>query len=102
MESVKKCPRRIGIISQGLITAGSEIVDHLKTLTFECIVIDEAHRARRKKINDQSGYEKADPNNLMRFLWEISPRTQSMLLATATPVQKFKEKIGPQGIRSCC
>ncbi|MFH2039532.1 MAG: phospholipase D-like domain-containing anti-phage protein, partial [Chloroflexota bacterium] len=87
MESVKKCPRRIGIISQGLITAGSEIVDHLKTLTFECIVIDEAHRARRKKINDQSVYEKADPNNLMRFLWEISPRTKSMLLATATPVQ---------------
>ena len=32
-------------------------------------------------------FEKADPNNLMRFLWEISPRTKSLLLATATPVQ---------------
>ena len=40
-----------------------------------------------KKIIDQSMYEKADPNNLMRFMKEMSPRTKSMLLATATPVQ---------------
>ena len=87
MESVKKCPRRIGILSQGLITSGSEITEHLKSLTYECIILDEAHRARRKKINDQSMYEKADPNNLMQFMKEMSPRTKSMLLATATPVQ---------------
>ncbi|MBT6340362.1 MAG: DEAD/DEAH box helicase family protein [Desulfobacula sp.] len=87
IESIKKCPRRIGILSQGLITSGSEIVEHLKSLTYECIILDEAHRARRKKINDQSMYEKADPNNLMRFMKEMSPRTKSMLLATATPVQ---------------
>ncbi|MBW2066873.1 MAG: DEAD/DEAH box helicase, partial [Deltaproteobacteria bacterium] len=42
---------------------------------------------RRRKVSNQSMYEKADPNNLMRFLWEISPRTKSLLLATATPVQ---------------
>jgi superfamily II DNA/RNA helicase len=87
IESIKKCPRKIGIISQGLITSGSETVEYLKSMKFECIVIDEAHRARRRKINDQSIFEKADPNNLMRFLWEMSPRTKSMLLATATPVQ---------------
>jgi superfamily II DNA/RNA helicase len=87
IESIKKCPRKIGIISQGLITSGSEIIEYLKTLKYECIVVDEAHRARRKKISDQSIFEKADPNNLMRFLWEMSPRTKSMLLATATPVQ---------------
>jgi len=87
IESIKKCPRKIGIISQGLITSGSEIIEHLKSMSFECIIIDEAHRARRKKINDQSIFEKPDPNNLMRFLREISPKTKSMLLATATPVQ---------------
>jgi hypothetical protein len=87
IESVKKCPRRIGILSQGLITSGSEITEHLKSLTYECIILDEAHRARRKKINDQSMYEKAEPNNLMRFMREMSPKTKSMLLATATPVQ---------------
>ena len=87
IESIKKCPRKIGIISQGLITSGSETIEYLKSMKFECIVIDEAHRARRRKISDQSVFERADPNNLMRFLWEMSPRTKSMLLATATPVQ---------------
>ena len=87
IESIKKCPRKIGIISQGLITSGSEIINYLTSMTFECIIIDEAHRARRRKISDQSVFERADPNNLMRFLWEMGPRTKSMLLATATPVQ---------------
>ncbi len=86
-ESIRKCPRKVGIISQGLITSGSEIVEYLKSMRFECVIVDEAHRARRRKVNPQSVYEKADPNNLMRFLWEISHRTKSLLLATATPVQ---------------
>jgi hypothetical protein len=86
-ESIKKCPRRIGIMSQGLITSGSGVADYLKQMRFECIIVDEAHRARRRKVNDQAMYEKAVPNNLMKFLWEISPRTKSLLLATATPVQ---------------
>ncbi|MDZ7697076.1 MAG: phospholipase D-like domain-containing protein [Deltaproteobacteria bacterium] len=86
-ESIRKYPRKVGIISQGLITSGSEIVEHLKSMRFECVIVDEAHRARRRKVGPQSIYEKADPNNLMRFLWEIGPRTQSLLLATATPVQ---------------
>jgi hypothetical protein len=74
-------------MSQGLITSGSEVGDYLKQMRFECIIVDEAHRARRRKVNDQAIFEKADPNNLMRFLREISPRTKSLLLATATPVQ---------------
>jgi hypothetical protein len=74
-------------MSQGLITSGSEVGDYLKQMRFECIIVDEAHRARRRKVNDQAIFEKADPNNLMRFLREISPRTKSLLFATATPVQ---------------
>ncbi len=85
-ESIKKCPRRIGIMSQGLITSGSEVADYLKLMRFECIILDEAHRARRRKVNEQAVFEKADSNNLMRFIREISPRTKSLLLATATPV----------------
>ena len=87
LESIRKCPRQIGIVSQGLITSGSKITDYLKQLKFECVIVDEAHRARRKKVSEQSMFEHADPNNLMRFLWEISRQTKSMLLATATPVQ---------------
>jgi superfamily II DNA or RNA helicase len=86
-DAIKKCPRRVGIISQGLITANSEQVWHLLNMEYECVIVDEAHRARRKNLGPGKENEKADPNNLMRFLMEISKRTKSMLLATATPVQ---------------
>jgi hypothetical protein len=56
------------------------------------VIVDEAHRARRRKVPkvDASADEideRADPNKLMAFLREIGPKTKSMLLATATPVQ---------------
>ncbi|MDN5276740.1 MAG: hypothetical protein PWR01_705 [Clostridiales bacterium] len=86
-DAIKKCPRRVGIISQGLITANSEQVWHLLNMEYECVIVDEAHRARRRNLGPGKENEKADPNNLMRFLMEISKRTKSMLLATATPVQ---------------
>jgi hypothetical protein len=86
-ESIKSCPRRIGIISQGLIVSGSEVNDYLKAMKFECVIVDEAHRARRRRINDNSPNEKPELNNLMQFILEIAPKTKSMLLATATPVQ---------------
>jgi hypothetical protein len=77
----------VGLVSTGLITAGSEAADYLKALTFECVIVDEAHRARRKNLGEDRDGEKPDPNNLLRFLYEISQKTKSMLLATATPVQ---------------
>jgi superfamily II DNA or RNA helicase len=86
-ESITKCPRKLGIISQGLITSGSNVADFLLSIQYECVIVDEAHRSRRRKINDKSVEEKADPNNLMAFLLKIGTKTKSMLLATATPVQ---------------
>ena len=83
---VKRCPRRIGIVSTGLITAGSEEVEHLAGMRFECVILDEAHRARRKNFG-QRPYDPADPNNLLRFMTTVSLCTRSLLLATATPVQ---------------
>lgn len=88
-EGIKKCPRRVGIVSQGLITAKSEAADHLKGLRYECVIVDEAHRARRNNLGLNRENESADPNNLLAFLYEISPRTRSLLLATATPVQLY-------------
>ncbi len=87
ISDIKKCPRRVGIISQGLITSRSEIVQPLLNMEYECVIVDEAHRARRKNIGPGRENEKPDPNNLLKFLLEISKRTKSMLLATATPVQ---------------
>ncbi len=92
-EGIIRCPRRIGIVSYGLITYGysnpdkSKVPNLLKQKKYECIIVDEVHRARRKKLTPGQEYHKAQPNNLLAFLREISERTKSILLATATPVQ---------------
>ena len=92
-KSLGKCPRRIGLVSQGLVVRGlSEAVNQLLSRRYTCVIVDEAHRARRRKVPkvDASAdeiNERADPNKLMAFLREIGPKTKSMLLATATPVQ---------------
>ncbi len=85
--SILKCPRRVGIVSQGLITRKSEAADLLKQLKYECVILDEAHRARRTNAAKDPDLHKAQPNNLLAFLNEITFQTKSLLLATATPVQ---------------
>lgn len=88
-----KCPRRIGILSQGLVVRGlPEGLDLLLNRNYTCVIVDEAHRARRRKlpkVDADAGEvdERADPNKLMNFLRALGPKTKSMLLATATPVQ---------------
>ena len=83
--AITACPRRVGIISQGLIVARNTNVDEMLGCTFSCVIVDEAHRSRRSNGKNQE--EKADPNNLMRYLMRLSPRTRSMVMGTATPVQ---------------
>lgn len=85
--SIKKCPRKVGIISQGLVARHSEVSEMLKQMYFECVILDEAHRARRSNPNKNPDNNKGTPNILLDFLNEISKRTISMLLGTATPVQ---------------
>ena len=86
-EGIRRCPRRVGIVSQGLITHQSEAATHLQRLEYECVIVDEAHKARRRNRTPFRPTEKPNPNNLMRFLLDVSTKTKSMLLATATPVQ---------------
>ena len=85
--AIKKCPRKVGIVSQGLITAKSDSVEYLKSMKFSCVILDEAHRARRKNLGKDPDKHKPQMNNLLAFLQEISHKTKSLLLATATPVQ---------------
>ncbi len=89
LKALGKCPRRTGIISQGLITRRGAVADKLLSKTYECIIVDECHRARRKNLRAGAENEKPEPNNLMRFLLQASACTKSMLLATATPVQLY-------------
>lgn len=92
-ESLKECPRRIGLVSQGLITRGSASVRKaLLARKFTCVIVDEAHRARRKNLPRMDAgvdevNERPEPNNLMAFLLQLGKQTKSLLLATATPVQ---------------
>lgn len=86
-EGVRKCPRRFGIVSQGLVVAGNDIVNHMLALQYECVICDESHRARRRKVDPNDLNAHPEMNNLAAFLARISPRAKSMLLATATPVQ---------------
>ena len=87
-ESIRRCPRRVGIVSTGLVTGNAEAAKWLAEMRFECVILDEAHRARRRNLSSgRRAFAPARPNNLLKFLREISPRTRSLLLATATPVQ---------------
>ena len=93
VKSLSKCPRRIGLVSQGLVVRGlGEAVNQLLSRRYTCVIVDEAHRARRRKLPKVDAgadeiNERAEPNKLMAFLRQIGPKTKSMLLATATPVQ---------------
>lgn len=88
-----ECPRRIGLVSQGLVVHGSSQVQALLGIDWSCVIVDEAHRARRSKLpkEDERGPRLGNPdteaNRLYAFLYKLAPRTRSMLLGTATPVQ---------------
>jgi hypothetical protein len=86
-EGIRKCPRRVGIVSSGLITRMSEVAQVLLGIQYDCVILDEAHRARRRNLGEGRDAEAPDPNNLLRFMYQIAEKTRSLLLATATPVQ---------------
>jgi hypothetical protein len=50
---------------------------------YACVVLDEAHRARRQRARGQEG----DPTKLLQFMFDLAARADTVLMATATPVQ---------------
>ena len=86
-DGIRRCPRRAGIVSTGLIKRKGEIASILETMQYECVILDEAHHARRSNLGANHKNEPPQFTNLLRFLHTIAPRTKSLLLATATPVQ---------------
>lgn len=89
IQDITKCPRRIGILSQGLIVSRSPITEHLLSKEYECIIVDEVHRARRQNFGNGKETHSPEMNNLYKFLMQVSTKTKSMLLATATPIQLY-------------
>jgi len=92
-EPLLSCPRKIGLISQGLVIHSPESLSCLLEREWSCVIVDEAHRARRRKLPAPDEYGPAihhpdtECNRLYAFLYRLASCTKSMLLATATPVQ---------------
>lgn len=83
-EDITRCPFRIAIVSTGLIFHDSDERNHLLERKYGTVVLDEAHKARRR---GGLGEKKQEPNNLLDFMLRIAPRTRNLLLGTATPIQ---------------
>jgi superfamily II DNA or RNA helicase len=83
-EDIARCPYRIAIVSTGLIFHDSDERQHLLERKFGTVVLDEAHKARRR---GGLGEKKQQPNNLLDFMMKIGPRTRNLFLGTATPIQ---------------
>jgi superfamily II DNA or RNA helicase len=84
-EDIAHCPFQIAIVSTGLIFHESS--DERRLLLekrFGTVVLDEAHKARRR---GGLGDRKEEANNLLDFMLRIGPRTKNLLLGTATPIQ---------------
>ena len=80
-EDIVRCPYRIAIVSTGLIFHDSEERQHLLERRYGTVVLDEAHKARRR------GGLGDEPNNLLDFMLRMGPRSKNILLGTATPIQ---------------
>ena len=83
-EDVARCPFRIAIVSTGLIFHDSEERQYLLEWKFGTVVLDEAHRARRR---GGLGDKKRESNNLLEFMLRIGRHTKNLVLGTATPIQ---------------
>jgi len=83
-EDIVRCPFRIAIASTGLIFHDSDERKYLLERKYGTVVLDEAHKARRR---GGLGPKKDEPNNLLDFMLRLGTRTKNLLLGTATPIQ---------------
>jgi superfamily II DNA or RNA helicase len=83
-EDIAHCPAQIAIVSTGLIFHDSAERQHLLERRYGTVILDEAHRARRR---GGLGEREQEPNNLLEFMLRVGPRTRHLLLGTATPIQ---------------
>ena len=83
-EDIGRCPFRIAIVSTGLIFHESDERRFLLERRFGTVILDEAHKARRR---GGLGDRREEPNNLLDFMLRIGSRTRNLLLGTATPIQ---------------
>ncbi len=83
-EDVIRCPYQIAIVSTGLIIQPTREREVLLTAKYGTLVLDEAHKARRK---GGFGDGAKSPNNLLEFMLKVALRCRHLILGTATPIQ---------------
>ncbi len=83
-EDIVRCPFKIALVSTGLIFQGTAEREHLLKRKYGTVVLDEAHKARRR---GGLGDQKTEANNLLSFMLQIGHKTRNLLLGTATPIQ---------------
>ena len=83
-EDIARCPFRIAIVSTGLIFHDSDERQFLLERKYGTVVLDEAHKARKR---GGLGPKKDESNNLLDFMLKMGHRTRNLLLGTATPIQ---------------
>ena len=62
-------------------------MEQLLEKRYSCVIWDEAHKIRRGNLSANNVYKSPEKKSLYIFAELLSARTQTMLLATATPVQ---------------
>jgi len=83
-EDIARCPYRVALVSTGLVVHDSAEREVLLGRKYGTVILDEAHKARRR---GGLGERRDEPNNLLDFMFKIGPRTRHLLLGTATPIQ---------------
>lgn len=89
-EHIARCPLRIGIVSTGLMVQPSKEKEFLTGLTFDLVILDEAHKARSRQ---GYGQKAGEPNELLAFMHAVANRADHVLLGTATPIQTQAEDL---------
>lgn len=83
-EDIARCPYRVALVSTGLVFHDSAEREVLLGRRYGTVILDEAHKARRR---GGLGERRDEANNLLDFMLKIGPRTRHLLLGTATPIQ---------------
>ena len=83
-EGIARCPYQIAIVSTGLVVHKSKESEILASMRFGTVILDEAHKARRR---GGIGKNAGQPNNILDFMKTIGFRSKNILLGTATPLQ---------------
>jgi hypothetical protein len=93
IDDVLNCPRKIAIVPTSIVLSAArspfnkKLMDDLLTKRFSCVLWDEAHKIRRSNLREPKVWGAPQRNQLYKWAIELAKKAQSMILATATPVQ---------------